>query len=495
MYYDDSMSQLPEALFSAAQMRELDQRAIAYGIALEELMRRAGAAAWEQLEAHWPQSRHILVMAGAGNNAGDGYVLASCALKAKRQVTLLNVGETGKLSGAAATARKQYLAAKGQEQKFANRLPDNADVIVDALFGTGLDRPLQDDWLQAVQLINASHMPVLALDIPSGLNADTGVVMGAAVAATVTTAFIGMKVGLLTGDGPDCSGEILLATLDLPSEVYASIRPFARCINNTDAHLFRRPRASNKGMFGHVLVIGSDHGMGGAVRFTAEAALRSGAGLVTVATRPTHVAGLLAGLPEAMVCGIDDPADVAPLLARATVIAIGPGLGQDDWGRILLARALDTPLPLVVDADMLNLLAAHPVARGEWVLTPHPGEAGRLLKLTTEAVQQDRFQAAAQLVERYRAVVVLKGVGTIVAAADETAAVCIHGNPGMAAPGMGDALTGVIAALIAQGLPLSDAARAGVQFHALAGDRAAESGERGLMTRDLIAELRHVVNA
>ncbi len=476
-------------------MRELDQRAVVYGIAIEELMQRAGVAAWKQLEIHWPQSRHILVMAGAGNNAGDGYVLATCALKAKRQVTLLNVGDATKLNGAAAAARKEYLAAKGREQKFANSLPGDADVIVDALFGTGLDRPLQDHWLQAVQLINASGKPVLALDIPSGLNADTGAVMGAAVYATVTTTFIGMKMGLLTGDGPDCAGEILLATLDLPSEVYESIRSFARCINNTDAHLLRRPRASNKGMFGHVLVIGSDHGMGGAVRLTAEAALRSGAGLVTVATRPTHVAGLLAGLPEAMVCGIDDPADVAPLLARATVIAIGPGLGQDDWGRILLARALDTPLPLVVDADMLNLLAAHPVARGEWVLTPHPGEAGRLLKLTTEAVQQDRFQAAAQLVERYRAVVVLKGVGTIVAAADETAAVCIHGNPGMAAPGMGDALTGVIAALIAQGLPLSDAARAGVQFHALAGDRAAESGERGLMTRDLIAELRHVVNA
>ncbi|MGH8398049.1 MAG: NAD(P)H-hydrate dehydratase [Gammaproteobacteria bacterium] len=489
------MSQLPEALYSAVQMRELDQRAVACGIAVEELMQRAGTAAWHVLENRWPQALQITVMAGVGNNAGDGYVLATCALKAKRQVTLLNVGEPEKLSGAAAAARKQYLAAKGREQKFAAALPDDTEVIVDALFGTGLDRPLQDDWLQAVQLINASRTPVLALDIPSGLNADTGVVMGAAVAATVTTTFIGMKVGLLTGDGPDCAGEILLAPLDLPSEVYESIHPFARCINNTDALLLRRPRASNKGMFGHVLVIGGDHGMGGAVRFTAEAALRSGAGLVTVATRPTHVAGLLAGLPEAMVCGMDDPAEVAPLLARATVIAIGPGLGQEDWGRILLARALDTPLPLVVDADMLNLLAAHPVARGQWVLTPHPGEAGRLLNQTTEAVQQDRFKAVAELVEKYRAVVLLKGVGTIVAAAGETTAVCVHGNPGMAAPGMGDALTGVIAALIAQGLSLSDAARAGAQIHALAGDRAAQSGERGLMTRDLISELRHVVNA
>ncbi|MGA9852691.1 MAG: NAD(P)H-hydrate dehydratase [Gammaproteobacteria bacterium] len=488
------MSQLPEALYSAAQMRELDQRAVACGIAIEELMARAGAAAWKALENRWPQARHIAVLCGSGNNAGDGYVLAICALKAKRQVTLLNVGDVKKLSGTAATARKRYLAAKGQEQKFSAALPDDADVIVDAMLGIGLDRPLQDDWLQAVQIINASGRPVLSLDIPSGLNTDTGTVMGAAVRATATVTFIGMKPGLFTGEGPNSAGEITLATLDVPAATYESIRPFARCIGKADIHLPRRVRASNKGMFGHVLVIGSDHGMGGAVRLTAEAALRSGAGMVTVATRPTHVAGLLAGLPEAMVRGMDDPADVAPLLTRATVIAIGPGLGQDDWGRILLARALDTPLPLVVDADMLNLLAAHPVARGQWVLTPHPGEAGRLLKQTTEAVQQDRFQSAAQLVEKYRAVVVLKGAGSIVATADEIPAVCVYGNPGMAAPGMGDALTGVIAALIAQGLPLADAARAGVQFHALAGDRAAQAGERGLMTRDLIAALRNVMN-
>ncbi|MGH8283987.1 MAG: NAD(P)H-hydrate dehydratase [Gammaproteobacteria bacterium] len=489
------MPQLPEALYSAAQMRELDQRAVARGIAIEELMQRAGMAAWQVLENRWPQAGHILVMAGAGNNAGDGYVLATCALKAKRQVTLLNVGDATKLNGATAAARKQYLAAKGREQEFAAALPDDTDVIVDALLGTGLDRPLQDHWLQAVQLINASGKPVLALDIPSGLNADTGAVMGVAVRATATVTFIGMKAGLLTGEGPDCAGEILLATLDVPSEVYESIRPFARCIRNTDVRLPCRARASNKGMFGHVLVIGGDHGMGGAVRLTAEAALRSGAGLVSVATRPAHVTGLLAGLPEVMVRGMDDAADVVPLLARATVIAIGPGLGQDDWGRILLARSLDTPLPLVVDADALNLLATHPVTRGQWVLTPHPGEAGRLLKQTTEAVQQDRFQSAAQLLEKYRAVAVLKGAGSIVAAEGEIPVVCRHGNPGMAAPGMGDALTGVIAALIAQGLSLPDAAQAGVQFHALAGDRAAQFGERGLTAQDLIAELRHVVNA
>ncbi|MGB9429429.1 MAG: NAD(P)H-hydrate dehydratase [Gammaproteobacteria bacterium] len=490
------MDMLAEALYSAAQMRELDRRAIEeHGLSAGELMARAGAAAWQALVARWPQARHILVFAGGGNNAGDGYVLAEKALRAKRQVTLLNVGPTGQWSDAATAARKKYLAAKGHEQPFTNSLPEHADVIVDAMFGIGLDRPLQDQWAQAVQLINTSGKPVLALDIPSGLNADTGAVMGAAVHATATVTFIGMKAGLLTGEGPACTGDIQLVTLEVPAEAFKNVRPCARLIRGADAHLPRRSRTAHKGQFGHVLVIGGDHGMGGAVRLTAEAALRCGAGRVSVATRPAHVTGLLAGLPEAMVYGMDDAAEVVPLMTRATVIAIGPGLGQNDWGRILLARALDTPLPLVVDADALNLLAAHPIVRGQWVLTPHPGEASRLLKQTTEDVQQDRFQAAAQLRDQYRATVVLKGAGSIVAAADEIPAVCSGGNPGMAAPGMGDALTGIIAALIAQGLTLSDAARTGAQCHALAGDRAAQSGERGLTVRDLIEALRGVVNS
>ncbi len=483
-----------QALYTAAQVRELDRHAIAQGIPAEELMRRAGAAAWQTLASHWPAARHIVVFAGAGNNAGDGYVLAKEALEAKRRVTVVNVGDTAKLSGAAATARAKYLAVGVQERRFSGVLPDDADVIVDALLGTGLDRSLRDQWAEAVRLINTGGKPVLALDVPSGLNSDTGAVMGIAVQATVTVTFIGMKAGMVTGEGPACVGDIVLAALDIFPQAYTDIIPAARCIGEAETRLPRRARSAHKGRFGHVLVIGGDHGMGGAVRLTAEAALRSGAGLVTVATRPAHVASLLAGLPEAMVHGLETAAEVLPLITQATVIAIGPGLGQDDWGRMLLARALDTPLPLVADADALNLLAAHPIVRGQWVLTPHPGEAGRLLKQTTDTIQEDRYRAAVQLVEQFHAVVVLKGAGSIVAAADETPAVCTYGNPGMAAPGMGDVLTGVIAALIAQGFALPEAARIGVALHALAGDRAAQSGERGLMARDLIGALRQVMN-
>ncbi len=488
------MPAFSQALYTAAQVRELDRRVIAQGIPAEELMRRAGAAAWQTLASHWPAAQHIVVFAGAGNNAGDGYVLAKEALQAKRRVTLINVGDAAKLSDAAAAARAKYLAVEGQERRFSGVLPDDADVIVDALLGTGLDRSLRDQWVQAVQLINTGGKPVLALDVPSGLNSDTGAVMGVAVQATVTVTFIGMKAGMVTGEGPACVGEIVLAALGVFPQVYPDIIPAARCISEAEMRLPRRARSAHKGRFGHVLVIGGDHGMGGSVHLSAEAALRSGAGLVTVATRPAYVASFLAGLPEAMVHGLETAAEVLPLIGRATVIAIGPGLGQGDWGRMLLAMALDTQLPLVVDADALNLLAAHPVVRGQWVLTPHPGEASRLLKQTISAIQEDRYWAALQLVEQFRAVVVLKGAGSIVAAADETPAVCTHGNPGMAAPGMGDVLTGVIAALIAQGFALPEAARIGVALHALAGDRAAQSGERGLMARDLIGALRQVMN-
>lgn len=490
------MPQVPEALYSIAQLRELDRRAIEdQQVPALTLMTRAGTAAWKMLQQRWPQAQRIVVFAGVGNNAGDGYVLATQARRARCQVVVVTVGDPAKLSGAAAAARARYLAAKGAEQGFSGSLPDAGDVVVDALFGIGLARPLQDHWAQAVECMNAAGKPVLALDVPSGLHADSGAVVGNAVHAAATVTFIALKTGLFTGAGPDCAGEIALEGLEIPPDVWAGMSPAARLIGAAEARLPKRARNAHKGEFGHVLVVGGDRGMAGAVRLTAEAALRSGAGLVSVVTHPEHVAGFLATLPEAMVHGAEDAADVAALLERATVVAIGPGMGQGDWGRLLLARALDTPLPVVVDADALNLLAKHPLTRGQWILTPHPGEAARLLQQTVPEVQRDRVAAAAAIAEKYRAVVVLKGAGSVVCVPDETPAICRHGNPGMAAPGMGDALTGVIAAFVAQGLPLAMAARAGVQAHACAGDRAAQAGERGLVARDLIAELRAVINS
>jgi len=255
-----------------------------------------------------------------------------------------------------------------------------------------------------------------------------------------------------------------------------------------------RPVDSHKGRNGHVLCVGGNAGSGGAVMLAAESALRAGAGLVSVATQPQHVAALLARLPEAMTHAVQDSGELQALLPRATVIAIGPGLGQDDWARELWRQVLACGKPLVIDADALNLLAAHPQPLHDAILTPHPGEAARLLGSDTATVQADRVAAAKALAARFDAVVVLKGAGTLVAAPHAHPRMIGAGNPGMAVGGMGDLLTGIIAALRAQGLGAFDAASCGALLHSLAGDVAARDGQRGLLPTDLLAPLRRLAN-
>lgn len=460
------------------------------------LMQRAGEAAWQQLKVQWPGAAHLLVLCGAGSNAGDGYVLANRALSEGLKVTVLTLGDRLHLPQAASDMRGSFLKAGGGERAFEGRLPA-ADVIVDALLGIGIDRSVHGEWLKLIKEVNASGMPVLSIDIPTGLNADNGTEMGAAIRADLTITYIALKTGLFTGAGPECSGLLRFDNLQIPPNAYGSLTPRARRLRSAamrETGLVVRRRDANKGEFGRVLIVGGDHGMGGAVRLTAEAALRSGAGLVTVATQGAHLPGLLAGVPEALGYGIETADDLKPLLERASVVAVGPGLGKSHWGRMLLKCVMAFDMPLVVDADALNLLAEAPHKHGRWILTPHPGEAGRLLGTDTATVQRDRYACVERIAERFDAVTVLKGAGSLVAAHGEVTAVCTAGNPGMAAPGMGDVLTGVIAALVGQGLPLAEAARQGVYVHAAAGDLAARQGERGLMARDLMEPLRRLVN-
>lgn len=254
-----------------------------------------------------------------------------------------------------------------------------------------------------------------------------------------------------------------------------------------------RSPTAQKGDFGHVLVIGGDHGMSGALRLAGEAALRTGAGLVSVATRADHAAGISTSRPELMSHGVESVAQLSPRLKRATVLAAGPGLGQGEWGRKLFSAVLESSLPMVVDADALNLLAAEPVRRDNWILTPHTGEAARLLGQTVEQVQADRIAAAVALKQKYGGVVVLKGAGTLVVDATGEIAMCNEGNPGMASGGMGDVLTGVIAGLLAQGCDLTESARQGVCLHAHAADLAAQEGQRGLLASDLFPYLRRLL--
>jgi hydroxyethylthiazole kinase-like uncharacterized protein yjeF len=485
-------------LYSAEQVRELDRTAIEEaGIPGYTLMSRAGAAAWDALRRDWPAARRIVVVCGTGNNGGDGYVLARLALEAQCRVTVLQAGDAARIGGDALTARAAYRAAGGEVRSGDPACLTEAEVIVDALFGTGLARALEGDWLAMVEAVNRTGVPVLAIDIPSGLHADTGAVLGAAVTARRTVTFIGRKQGLYTGQAAGYAGEITFSDLGVPASVYPHLPPSACLLMAAPlgALAAPRPRTAHKGANGHVLVIGGDHGMPGAVRLAGEAALRTGAGLVSLATRAGHAAAIAAACPELMSHGVDGIRELSPLLARATVVAVGPGLGRSRWAQSLLAAALDSSLPLIVDADALNLLSREPLRRNDWVLTPHPGEAGRLLHQETGAVQEDRYAAVRALAETYGGVAVLKGAGTLVYHAGAPVAVCTAGNPGMATGGMGDVLSGVIAGLVAQGLAPPQAAMAGVCLHARAGDRAAGHGERGMTARDVIGELRAVINA
>jgi hydroxyethylthiazole kinase-like uncharacterized protein yjeF len=487
----------PLPLYTAAQVRELDRLSIEEaGIPGYTLMTRAGEACWQVLRSNWPAARRVSVLCGTGNNGGDGFVVARLALMAGLQVQLLQLGDAARIRGDAQNARADFLAAGGQVAAFGQATLDAPDVIVDAMLGTGLERPLTEEWLNAAHAVNASACPVLAIDIPSGLLADSGHVPGEAVRANVTVTFIGRKQGLFTGLGPDYTGEVCFDDLGVPAVV--SDRVPASAMLHAGPSLAGlggpRRRAAHKGDFGHVLVVGGGPGMAGAARLAGEAALRSGAGLVSLATHPQHASRIAASCPELISHAVATPRDLRPLLGRAGVVVIGPGLGRSGWAKSLLACVLDTKLPLVMDADALNLLAAHGSRRDNWILTPHPGEAGRLLQQTTATVQADRFAAARAIHDRHAGSVVLKGAGSIVYSDSGPPAVCAAGNPGMATAGMGDVLSGVIGGLLAQGMPLADAALDGVCLHAAAGDRAALGGERGLLARDVIAELRPLLN-
>jgi NAD(P)H-hydrate epimerase len=462
-------------------------------------MQRAGGAAYATLsrilaDAH---GKRLLVICGGGNNGGDGYVVARIARLAGYQVALLPLVEEQELKGDALTAAQQWSEVYGPTVSLAEVDFNVYDVIVDAIFGTGLQREVTGKFREAIARINAASRPVLAIDIPSGLSADTGQPLGIAVQADYTISFIGLKQGLFTGLAADYCGRIEYAGLSVPAAVFDAVPCLAQRLSPSIVRrvLPKRRRCAHKGDFGHVLVIGGDKGMAGAAMMAGFAALRTGAGLVTLATHPEHAASASIRQPELMSYGIENARQLKPLLEKATVVAIGPGLGDSDWAQQLFARALDSSLPLVVDADALNLLAENQSTRGNWILTPHPGEAARLLGCTNSDIQTDRYAAVRELVDRYQAVTVLKGAGTLIAApADPVVWVCDRGHPGMASGGMGDVLTGVIAAVLAQCNNAPDAARTGVCVHAIAAEHAAVTGERGIVATDLLIPLQAQVN-
>lgn len=486
---------IAERLYRAEQVRELDRLAIeAHAVPGYELMNRAGAAAFLALRERWPDVHRITVCCGGGNNGGDGYVIARLARTAGLAVQLIALKPPEALGGDAARAARDWLACCGRV--------DGADadfegqIVVDALLGTGLDRAPADDWAELIERINRSGLPVLAVDVPSGLHADTGMPLGATVRADLTVTFIGNKRGLYSGQGGRWCGRRRFDDLGVPADLHESVVADAMLLDRLElpSLLPPRPVDTHKGDLGHVLVVGGAAGMAGAAVLAGVAALRSGSGLVSLATRAEHAALALATQPELMAHGAETLEALDTLMARADVIALGPGLGQGEWSQAMHRRVLASGLPLVVDADGLNLLTAAGAQAPAWVLTPHPGEAARLLDTSVAEVQSDRFAAVRELARRFAAVVVLKGHGSLIADAEGRLAVCPYGSPAMASAGMGDALTGIIASLVGQGLELFDAARCGVLVHALAGDVAA-SGRRQILASDLIDHLADILPA
>jgi len=495
------ISPLPSRLYSGAQSRRFDSIAIdEHGIPGIVLMKRAGQAAFDALCSTWPGTARITVLCGKGNNAGDGYIIAGLAGNQGMDVQLVQLGATSQLQGDAGLARDWAIDQGIVAIEIDADAPEfvvEGDVIVDALLGTGLSGDVRPGYAQAVALVNADAAPVLAVDVPSGVCADTGRVLGTAVRADLTVTFIGVKQGLCTGAAIEYVGGVRYADLDVPEAVFAG----ERGIEVLDWPSLRRAlgeRAGNayKNSFGHVLIVGGDAGMGGAVALAGEAALRCGAGLVSIVTRPEHVAPVLARRPELMVVGTDTPARVEECLARADVVAVGPGLGRGAWGQRLLERVFETGKPCVIDADALNLMAQAGLDIPDAsVLTPHPGEAARLLGSDNQTVQADRLGAARDLAARYQATVVLKGAGTLITEPDGAAGICLLGNPGMATAGMGDVLTGIIAGLSGR-MSVREAARVGTCLHSAAADRVVASrGERGLIAADVVEALVAELNA
>jgi len=485
---------LPDVLYSAEQVRALDARLIAAGTAGFDLMQRAARATWRRLRAQWPQAHSLSVLAGQGNNAGDGYLVAALAQRAGWQVQVLAVVTPAALEGDAATAHAEALAAGVDVQPWSGHAP-LAGIVVDALLGTGLHGAVRSPYREAIEALNASGLPVVAIDIPSGLSADTGQALGVAVRAQLTVTYIGLKVGLLTGEAAEYVGVLAFDDLQADPDLLRQAPITARRLTPADLPvLAARPLTAHKGKYGRVLVIGGDHGTGGATLLSAESALRSGAGMVSLATRPEHVPSALVRMPEVMVAAIHSANQVRPLIEQASVLVVGPGLGQQAWGRSLLSvAAACTDTPQVWDADALNLLAAGAVQLpGGCVITPHPGEAARLLGISTAQVQADRVRAVRHLAQQYAATCVLKGAGSLIASPDGQLALCDQGHPAMATAGLGDVLAGLIGALLAQGLEPFAAARLGVWLHARAGAQVGKAG-RGLLASDLIPTIRQLL--
>ena len=502
---------LPGELYTTADCQKIDQQAIKYNrTSGYQLMLGAGEFVFECINRlifnDKNQSRTIRILCGVGNNGGDGYVVAALAKKANFNVCVyaLDLPNTS-----AAKDARQFAQDAGTKIIDCRHAPDlstdlqDAHVLVDALLGTGVNRPVQGYLKKVICWMNESSTQIIACDVPSGLNSDTGVVKGCAVKATLTATFIALKQGLYTAQGKAYCGRQLFNNLNVGQKAYQGITPSAHLLEVQALKAMIKPRfeSAHKGVTGFLATIGGAHGMMGAILMTGKAAYKIGCGRVRVMTTSTHASLIPLYCPELLTEGISESPNAYQagdlLLAphKYTAVAIGPGLGQTKWSARLFQEAMQSTLPMVIDADGLTLLANNPIYHNNWVLTPHPGEAATLLNCSTSEVQANRFAAAKKITQKYGGVCVLKGSGTLICCSNELISVCPSGNAGQAVAGMGDVLTGFIAGLLAQGYACFNAAALAVWIHGNAADcLAKQNGKIGMMATDLFDYAQKIHN-
>ncbi|MFP4639416.1 MAG: NAD(P)H-hydrate dehydratase [Guyparkeria sp.] len=478
-----------------------EQALFAEGVDAYGLMVQAGTAAFEVMLERWPSARRIAVLVGPGQNGGDGLVIARLAREAGLSVDLLGWQRPEFTRGA---ARAWQALREGVPRMEVTVDPESvraalsrADVVVDALFGIGLSRAIEGSPAHFLRRVaeclgeRAKAVPVMAVDAPSGLNCNTAAVDPLTLPADLTVTFLGVKRGQVTGPGVAACGERVLADLGFP--IAGATPNSVRLLHGGWSLAPRRPDG-HKGTYGTVLVVAGNRGMPGAARLAAEAALRLGAGKVIVATHPDHAATLNVGRPELIVHGVSRGDDLRALLEQSTAVVVGPGLGRDAWSEAMWDGLHQGRLPMVIDADGLGLLEPGALSGREAVITPHPGEAAALLGCRVWEVNDDRYAAARRLADRYGAMVLLKGAGSVVAGESESA-VCLRGSPSLATAGSGDVLSGLISALLAMGLPLREAVEGAVALHATAGEIEARArGTWGLAALDLLEPVRDLAN-
>ena len=459
-----------------------------------QLMQRAGQACYRHMMEYWSPKKSFTVYAGAGNNGGDAYIVAELLHSAGKQVKVVAIGDCSRLTGSAKCAYQAYINAGGTMISREDAINVDSDVIIDGILGSGLSRPLDNDLIELISSINRCDAFRFSIDVPTGINADTGCAMPIAIKSDITVTFIVRKQGLYTHDGKTFCGQLLFDDLQTDISRF-NYPPSADLKSYRDYRSLFEERSCNthKKMFGHILVIGGDYGMAGAVCLAGLSALRVGAGMVTVATRPEHARNIGISHPELMTVDVSDDNQFERVATKANVIVFGPGMIANEWGRYLLDRVIDFKLPTIADAGALRMIANKKSYFPDWILTPHPGEAADLLKISVKEVQNDRFAALEKICSQYAPSIILKGAGSLIGV-NGRITICKGGNPAMSVAGMGDMLSGILGGLLGQKIAVEDALGAAVCVHNEAADITAEGITRGLLPSDLLPAIQQCVN-